>query len=965
MKADILAVPVFLFAAAGLSLAPAPVTAAPNPSGGCLVLGPADFVRSTGAPQFETRSFAAPQPGNGYLLRISNGGSSGQFPRVSSAQVKLNDLLVAGPSDFNQQVQVIERTVSLQAGNTLAVKLQSQPGAGFTIEVHGVDDTTCGVIGPGGGTLVSADGRLRLVFPAGALAADTLITAVPQAVTADAGFVGNLVYELGPDGLVFAQPVRLSLGYDPAGVSGPEEALRIGKLIEGGVGEFAGDPVVDTTLHTVSGSLSGFSSYGVTGHTAPFSFTAELQGDRSIRVSWTSGGGSLTIERATCIYPQSCPFPGQGPDSGSPFIYFAAGARGEFFDRSVPAVSAIYWYRIRNNASPPTVFATEYVVIFGLPSAPGPATGFTATPEPDGDILLTWDPSAESDVSFVITREVCGAQELLTELPAQATSFTDSRAFGLAPGATYTYRLSRRNSAGSSGPVSATAASAVASDECQNFTLSLANCDIAVPAGGSATVEVEIQRTSGSPLDVALSLEPLGNFDVFLDHSFAPETPSDGNSLLTLTDLGGSSRVSAIIRGSDFTVPGTTCFTPISAHFTGTAVPVTLTTYVGHAPANVMWAVSRVGDAAWEPLQGSSGRYDFTASTAGGGRYSVAVACDATNVTVLELTTSETTAPTIRCPSTNFTSHLVQGAFQNLPANHCVGGSVGDRSFASCYTQSYAAYVPAGTHDLIATIYPLIGGGQPADTPDSVRIERDLAITGPTNHSLDLAGAVSATPGLVQITPSATSSVVYLRTANRARAVLGFSALNATQFSFGGVPFASQRTGDIHELSVRRLEETRRIFFRTPADHLVDLSNPLAWSTATITEGSATSHRRITLTAERIPGVSGYEIAFVSFDPTMEIDPPRRWATFVSTGWLDASALGSPFAYTTADLSAASGFDPNWGLHSQPGSPVSYNLTAHLGSGTLTTLLQALAGEYGSVSHGYVSRSAIRSGNVP
>jgi hypothetical protein len=817
-----------------------------------------------------------------------------------------------------------------------------------------------GVVGPEGGALASSDGRLRLDFPAGALSTDTVITAATRTVPPEAGFVGGLVYELGPDGLVFAQPVRLTLGYDPAAVSGPETALRIGKLLEGGVGEFAADPAVDTALRTVSGSLSGFSSYGVTTSTTPFSFDAQLQGDRTIRVSWTSGGGSLTVERASCVYPQVCgnPVPIQPPDSS--FIAITGGATGDFRDTSVPTVAAIYWYRIRNATR---VFDTRFVVIFGLPTPPGPATGFTATPEPDGDIRLAWDPSGEPDVSFVLTREVCGAEEPLTELPASATSFTDSRAFGVAPGAVYTYRLSRSNSAGSSGPVSATATSPVAPGECPNFTLNLARCDVAVPSGASTTVEVQIQRV-GSPLNVSLSLEPRGNFSAFVDHSFTPEISTDGNSLLTLTDLGGSDRVSAIIRGRDSLIPGTTCFTPISVHFTGTAVPVTLTTYRGREPGNALWAVARVGDAAWEPLQGASGRYDFTASTADGGRYSIAVACGATDVRILELTTSETTAPSVQCPG-NDPSYLIQGAFQNLPATHCVGGSVGASPLASCYTQSYAAFVPAGTHDFIATVHPF-SGSLPNRAPDAIRLVRDLVVSGPTNYPLDLAGAVAATPGLVQITPSATSGFVVFRTGNRARSLLGYSDLNTTQFAFGGVPFASQRTGDIHELSVGRLEETRRIFFRAPADHLVDLSNPLVWGATSVSEGTASSHRRLTLDAERVTGASGYDVRLVSLDPTRgEVEPPRSWRSFVSTGWLDASGLGSPFAYTTADLSAAPGFDPAWGLHTQPGSSTSYNLTAHAASGTLTTLLQALAGDYGSVGHGDVWRSAVRNGSVP
>jgi hypothetical protein len=178
-----------------------------------------------------------------------------------------------------------------------------------------------------------------------------------------------------------------------------------------------------------------------------------------------------------------------------------------------------------------------------------------------------------------------------------------------------------------------------------------------------------------------------------LDHSFAPTTSIDGNSILTLTDLGGSARVNAIIRGRDSF--GASCFTPISVHFTGNAVPVTLTTYQGRTQANALWAARRVGDGAWEQISGTGGRYEFTASSSFGGRYSLAVACDETAVTILELTTSETTETAVRCSATNETTHLVQGAFQSLPTNHCVRGSVGDAPSPSCFTQGYAWLRPA------------------------------------------------------------------------------------------------------------------------------------------------------------------------------------------------------------------------------------------------------------------------------
>jgi hypothetical protein len=68
-------------------------------------------------------------------------------------------------------------------------------------------------IGPAGGTVVSSDGKVEVTVPAGALATTETITVEPLAVgSLPAAFDGLAVgaaYELGPDGLTFAQPVEL------------------------------------------------------------------------------------------------------------------------------------------------------------------------------------------------------------------------------------------------------------------------------------------------------------------------------------------------------------------------------------------------------------------------------------------------------------------------------------------------------------------------------------------------------------------------------------------------------------------------------------------------------------------------------------------------------------------------------------------------------------------------------------
>src|SRR6185436_9112996 len=73
--------------------------------------------------------------GTAFTLRIDNGGSHGQFGRVSSAVVTLNGTVVVGPNDFNQQVAVIQKRVALHHANFISVELRSAPGSGFTLQI--------------------------------------------------------------------------------------------------------------------------------------------------------------------------------------------------------------------------------------------------------------------------------------------------------------------------------------------------------------------------------------------------------------------------------------------------------------------------------------------------------------------------------------------------------------------------------------------------------------------------------------------------------------------------------------------------------------------------------------------------------------------------------------------------------------------------------------------------------------
>ncbi|MEZ6194562.1 MAG: hypothetical protein R3F20_02375 [Planctomycetota bacterium] len=181
-------------------------------------------------------------------------------------------------------------------------------GGGFT------GATASAVIGAAGGQVSSADGRLVLDIPAGALGNDETIT-ITAIGAADlsgtmADFAPQLAWRLEPDGLVFAQPVAitLDLGAAPAEVAGVSTfeipAVATQSLATGFDLVDLDDIEVDLALGTVmaTGTISHFSdigvqsSHGVTvtlehptsiaqGASAPITATAEVAANNTVGTS--------------------------------------------------------------------------------------------------------------------------------------------------------------------------------------------------------------------------------------------------------------------------------------------------------------------------------------------------------------------------------------------------------------------------------------------------------------------------------------------------------------------------------------------------------------------------------------------------------------------------------------------------------------------------------------------------------
>src|SRR5262245_46517838 len=97
------------------------------------VYGPQRFTRLTGQPVNVVQNFSLPAEAIApFNIVVENGAPEGSN-RVSSATIKLNGTELYTPSDFNQNVSSLKKSVTLTATNILEVKLTSAAGSYLTI----------------------------------------------------------------------------------------------------------------------------------------------------------------------------------------------------------------------------------------------------------------------------------------------------------------------------------------------------------------------------------------------------------------------------------------------------------------------------------------------------------------------------------------------------------------------------------------------------------------------------------------------------------------------------------------------------------------------------------------------------------------------------------------------------------------------------------------------------------------
>ncbi|RYC66623.1 hypothetical protein [Spirosoma sordidisoli] len=138
---------------------------------------------------------------------------------------------------------------------------QTRPGKVCAVGTL-LGEATTTTIGPSGGKLTTADDRLIITVPAGAVETSQTFSIQPITNTGPQGL--GTGFRLAPHGITFKKPVTISVRYSPESLDGTvAEALALAYQNEKGIWRLAAKGKVDTTAHTVSVETTHFSDWAV------------------------------------------------------------------------------------------------------------------------------------------------------------------------------------------------------------------------------------------------------------------------------------------------------------------------------------------------------------------------------------------------------------------------------------------------------------------------------------------------------------------------------------------------------------------------------------------------------------------------------------------------------------------------------------------------------------------------------
>ena len=249
-----------------------------------VAFGPQSHTRGTGSPVTVTNAFTVLNPNTTYALQIYNGGlTDGEFEKVSSSVISINGVQVVGPNEFNQNVALIERPVTLATSNQLSVELRGKPGGGITVQIIGVDNdppTITAAVNPAPNAAGWHKSNATVSFTCG----DGLsgVASCPAPVTVNAEGVNQLVSGTATDRAGNSASASVFISLDKTAPT-----VAINSPANGS--SFTSSPVRATG--TAMDGLSGIATVLCNGSPASLSASAF-----SCDVSLTDGPNTITVE---------------------------------------------------------------------------------------------------------------------------------------------------------------------------------------------------------------------------------------------------------------------------------------------------------------------------------------------------------------------------------------------------------------------------------------------------------------------------------------------------------------------------------------------------------------------------------------------------------------------------------------------------------------------------------------------
>ena len=173
-------------------------------------------------------------------------------------------------------------------------------------------------LGVGGGTLVSADGRVTLVIPAGALPGDTMLSVAPITNNAHGG-IGAAYRMTGAE--TFAQPVSLAFSYLDEELAGTApQFLDVAFQTQDGFWQLANTVTLDDAAKTITATTTHFTDW---------SFVARFRLEPAVAKLKVDQGRVFQIEHSYPIHGKRARSADDAPLLGFGWTLVSAGYGGK------------------------------------------------------------------------------------------------------------------------------------------------------------------------------------------------------------------------------------------------------------------------------------------------------------------------------------------------------------------------------------------------------------------------------------------------------------------------------------------------------------------------------------------------------------------------------------------------------------------------------------------------------------